>query len=121
MAQRQPTGGFASLARSEEKLRKRGTTPLVEPLKLAAPGSYRVRVEKPGFIPFQARIDVAPDSSIEVHATLVQGAPITPWYKRGYVWGTIGGVVAAAGIGVAIYFGTRVDQTPHGYVLPPSP
>ena len=96
-----------------------GATPLTDPLRLAAPGHYRLRVEKAGFTPFQARIDVPPDATIEVRASLSRGLAETPWYKRGYVWGPIGGVLAAAGIGVAVYFGTRVDQTPHGFVVVP--
>ena len=100
---------------------KRGQTPLPDALNLAAPGSYRVRVDKPGYVPFQVRIDVVPDTSIEVHATLSRSMVAAPWYKRGYVWGTVGGVIAAAGIGVAIYYGTRVDHTPHGYIIPPTP
>ncbi|MEO6951100.1 MAG: PEGA domain-containing protein [Polyangia bacterium] len=98
---------------------KMGETPLPDPLHLAAPGNYRLRVEKPGFVSFQARIDVPPDSTIEVRATLSRGIAETPWYKRAYVWGPIGGVLAAAGLGVAIYYGTRVDQTPHGFVVVP--
>jgi hypothetical protein len=97
----------------------KGMTPLEHALKVAAPGSYRVRVDKPGFLPFQARIEVPPDATVEVRATLSRRVGPTPWYKRWYVWATIGGALAAAGAGVAIYYGTRVDETPHGYVVPP--
>ncbi len=98
---------------------KLGSTPLPDPLRLAAPGNYRLRVEKAGFTPFQARIDVPPDATIAVRASLSRGVTETPWYKRGSVWGPIGGVLAAAGLGVAVYYGTRVDQTPHGFVVVP--
>ncbi len=98
---------------------KRGMTP-IHPLRLAAPGTYRVRVDKPGFIPFQARIDVPPDSLIEVRAVLPRENRQTVWYRRWYVWAAIGGVaVAATGVGLAAYYGTRVDQTPHGFVVFP--
>lgn len=97
-----------------------GTTPLQRSLRVAAPGSYRVRVDKPGFLSFQARIDVPPDATIEVRAVLARSVGPTPWYKRWYVWAAVGGAAAAAGAGLAIYYGTRVDTTPHGYVLPPA-
>jgi hypothetical protein len=96
-----------------------GMTPLGRALHVAAPGSYRVRVDKPGFLPFQARIEVPPDATVEVRATLSQRAGPTPWYKRWYVWAIVGGAAAATGAGLAAYYGTRVDQTPHGYVIPP--
>ena len=77
-------------------------------------------MEKSGFVPFQARVDVLPDANVEVHATLVRESQAkSPWYKRWYVWATVGGVVAAGAIATAIYFGTRVDPTPLGYVQQP--
>jgi hypothetical protein len=97
-----------------------GTTPLPDALRVAAPGSYRVRLDKPGFDPFQARIDVPPDATVEVRATLSHGNGPVVWYKRWYVWAIVGGAAAAAGAGLAIYYGTRVDQTPHGFILPPT-
>lgn len=98
---------------------RKGTTPLGDPLRLAAPGSYRLRVEKVGFVPFQARIDVPPDASMEVRAALTRESVHSPWYKRWYVWAVVGGAAAATGAGLAIYYGTRVDPTPHGFLLPP--
>ena len=49
-----------------------------------------------------------------------EAAPL-PWYKRWYVWALVGGVAAAAGAGVAIYYGTRVNQGPEGWLIPPGP
>jgi len=54
-----------------------------------------------------------------VHATLVRESGTVPWYKRWYVWAAVGGVLAAGGAGVAIYYGTRVEPTPLGYVQQP--
>jgi PEGA domain-containing protein len=98
-----------------------GKTPLAEPVKVRAPATYKLRVEKSGFVPFQARVDVLPDANVEVHATLVRESKEAPWYKRWYVWATVGGAVAIGAVATAVYFGTRTDTTPLGYVQrPPS-
>lgn len=96
-----------------------GKTPLPEPIKVRAPGTYDVRVQKGGFVPFSARVDVLPDANVAVHATLVKESREVPWFKRWYVWAIVGGVLAAGAAGTAIYFGTRVDPTPLGYVQRP--
>jgi hypothetical protein len=98
-----------------------GKTPLPSPVKVRAPATYKLKVEKSGFVPFQARVDVLPDANVEVHATLVKESKETPWYKRWYVWAIVGGAVAAGGAATAIYFGTRTDSTPLGYVQKPMP
>jgi hypothetical protein len=96
-----------------------GTTPNAEGLRVPAPGTYRVRLDKAGYVPFQARIDVPPDAVVEVRAILSRESGSTLWYKRWYVWAVVGGAAAATGAGLAAYYGTRVDQTPHGFLLPP--
>jgi hypothetical protein len=93
-----------------------GKTPMEQPLQVRAPATYRLRVDKPGYVPFQARIDVLPDATVEVHATLVRETQPVPWFKRWYVWAAVGGAVAVAGAAVAIYYGTRTDETPLGYI-----
>jgi hypothetical protein len=98
-----------------------GKTPSNAPIKVRAPGTYRLRVDKRGFVPFEARVDVMPDANIVVRATLVKETREVSWYKRWYVWAAIGGAVAIAGVATAIYFGTRVDPTPLGYVQKPMP
>ena len=99
---------------------ERGRTPLKEPLAVSAPAEHHVLIDKPGFVPFDARLDVPPDATVEVRAQLVSKAEQPPWYKRWYVWAVIGGAAVVAGAGVAIYYGTRVDPTPVGYIrLPP--
>ena len=98
-----------------------GKTPLLAPVKVRAPATYKLKVEKSGFVAFQARVDVLPDANVEVHATLVRESKEVPWFKRWYVWAIVGGVVAAGGAATAIYFGTRTESTPLGYVQRPTP
>lgn len=89
----------------------KGQTPLAEPLSVLAPGNYRLLIEKPRFLPFQAAVTVMPDTVVEVEARLQREAIQTPWYKRWYVWAGIGaGVAAVAATGLAIYFAT--DKPP---------
>ena len=97
-----------------------GKTPTNSPIKVRAPGTYKLRVDKRGYVPFEARVDVMPDANIVVRATLVKETREVPWYKRWYVWAAIGGAVAVAGAATAIYFGTRVDPTPLGFVQKPT-
>ncbi len=96
-----------------------GRTPLTAPVRMRAPATYDIKVAKGGFAPFEARVDVLPDANVEVHATLVRETREVPWYKKWYVWAAVGGVLAAGGAATAIYFGTRVDPTPLGYVQKP--
>lgn len=98
-----------------------GKTPLGAPVKVRAPATYKLEVRKGGFVPFQARVDVVPDANVEVHATLVKESREVPWFKRWYVWAAIGGALAAGGAATAIYFGTRTETTPLGYVQRPMP
>ena len=100
--------------------RPEGKTPLSDLISVRAPGTYRVRVTKPGYVAFQASIDVLPDATVEVRATLVREVQPLPWFKRWYVWAAVGGAVAVAGAAVAIYYGTRVDETPQLFIKPPS-
>jgi hypothetical protein len=96
-----------------------GETPL-NAVRVLAGKSYRVTLEKSGYLPFHAGIDVVPDAKVEVRAELSPEAPTVPWYKRWYVWAVVGGVVAGAGIGTAAYL-ARPDQTHDAgfIVLPP--
>jgi hypothetical protein len=96
-----------------------GRTPAGGPIRVRAPGTYRLRVDKRGYVSFEARVDVLPDANIVVRATMVKETREAPWYKRWYVWAAIGGAVAVAGAATAIYFGTRVESTPLGYVQKP--
>lgn len=93
-----------------------GKTPITAPLTVRAPATYKVRVAKAGHVPFEATIDVLPDATVEVQARLPREAGKVPWYQRWYVWAAVGGAVAAAGAAAGIYYGTRVDETPMGFI-----
>ncbi len=89
----------------------RGTTPLLAPLQVLAPGSYRLLIEKAKLLPFQATLTVMPDNVVEVTAHLPREGKETPWYRRWYVWAGIGaGVAAVVATGVAIRLAT--DKPP---------
>lgn len=97
-----------------------GRTPIAGAIKVSAPQTYKVRVTKPGFVPFQAGIDVLPDATVEVRVALTRESQPVPWFKKWYVWAAVGGAVAIAGASVAIYYGTRVDETPMGFIDAPA-
>lgn len=85
----------------------RGKTPLDAPLSVLAPGSYRVLVEKPHFLTFQASVTVMPDSLVEVDAKLIAEVQQVPLYKRWYFWAGLGaGVAAVTASSLAIYYAT---------------
>jgi hypothetical protein len=83
----------------------RGVTP-VAALKLPAPASYDIRIEKLGYVPFTTRIALPPDGEIKVEAELSRRGGEAAWYQHWYVLAAAGVVVAGAG-GTAIYFATR--------------
>jgi PEGA domain len=96
-----------------------GETPIADPIKVRAPATYRLRVAKPQYVPFLARIDVLPEATVEVRASLVRENQPVPWFKRWYVWAAVGGALAITGVSLAVYFGTRVDETPMGFIQRP--
>jgi hypothetical protein len=98
-----------------------GKTPIAESIKVRAPATYKVRLSKSDYVTFQAGIDVLPDATVEVRATLVREEGKQPWYKKWYVWAAVGGAIAIAGAAVAIYYGTKVDETPMGFINNPRP
>jgi hypothetical protein len=83
----------------------RGVTP-VAALKLPAPASYDIRIEKTGYLPFTTRIALPPDGEIKVEAELARRGADAAWYQHWYVLAAAGVVVAGAA-STAIYFGTR--------------
>ncbi len=85
----------------------RGLTP-IEALKLPAPATYEIRVEKEGFVPFTTKVALPPDGEIKVEAALSQRGGESAWYGRWYVLAGAGVLVAGAA-GTAIYFGTRSE------------
>jgi hypothetical protein len=89
----------------------RGLTPIAA-IRLRAPATYDIRVEKAGFVPFTTKLALPPDGEIRVEAELSRrGAEA--WYQHWYVLAAAGFVVAGAG-GTAIYFGTRDTGGPPG-------
>ena len=83
----------------------RGVTP-IEALKLHAPATYEIRVDKPGYLPFLTRVALPPEGEIKVEALLARRGAEAAWYQHWYVLAAAGVVVAGAG-GTAIYFATR--------------
>ncbi|MEJ7599093.1 MAG: PEGA domain-containing protein [Kofleriaceae bacterium] len=91
---------------------KRGITP-IQPLKVRAPASYEIRVEKYGFVPFTTQVTVPADGEYNVRAQLQRPGAGKSWYTRWYVLAAAGVLVAGAA-GTTIYFATaessdRVD------------
>ena len=84
---------------------KRGTTP-IQPLKLHAPASYDIRVEKHGFVPFTTQIALPADGVLKVEANLSRRGGGTAWYAHWYVL-ALGSVIVAGAAGGTIYYATR--------------
>ncbi len=83
---------------------QRGLTP-IQPLRLRAPASYDIRVEKDGFVPFSTQVQLPADGELKVRAQL-QRPGRTAWYQHWYVLAGMGVIVAGAA-GGAIYFATN--------------
>src|SRR5262249_25542191 len=82
----------------------RGTTP-IPPIKLHAPATYDIHVEKRGFVAFNTQVTVPPDGEVKVRAAL-QKPGATAWYAHWYVLAAASAIVVGAG-GTAVYFATR--------------
>ncbi|MBI4510748.1 MAG: PEGA domain-containing protein [Deltaproteobacteria bacterium] len=72
----------------------RGQTPL-GPVVVEAPARLDILVEKPGYQAFAARLDVPPDSTVEVRPVLARMED-PAWYRKWWVWAIAGSVVATA-------------------------
>jgi hypothetical protein len=97
----------------------RGLTP-IQPLRLHAPATYTIRVEKTDYVPFTTKVALPPDGEIKVEAELSRRGAGSAWYQRWYVLAGAGILVAGAA-GTAIYFGTREttsDRVPVTIVIP---
>lgn len=98
----------------------RGLTP-IQPLKLHAPATYTIRVEKTDYVPFTTKVALPPDGEIKVEAELSKRGAGSAWYQRWYVLAGAGLLVAGAA-GTVIYFGTRPeasDRVPVTIINPP--
>lgn len=80
--------------------RRRGTTPL-SPLKVVAPATYAIVVEKPGYMDFRASVAVPPDAEVRVNAELSRRGGARPWYARWWVI-SIAGAVAVGAVATAV-------------------
>jgi hypothetical protein len=83
---------------------RKGTTP-IQPLKLKAPASYDIKVEKRGFQPFTTSVQLPPDGELRVRANLSRKGS-TAWWQHWYVLAGAGVLVAGAA-GGTIYFATE--------------
>jgi hypothetical protein len=83
----------------------RGLTPIGS-LKLKAPASYDIRVEKRGFQPFTTSVQLPPDSELRVRANLARPGGAPAWWQHWYVLAPAALVVAGAA-GGTIYFTTQ--------------
>lgn len=68
-------------------------------------GSYRVLVRKPGYIPYETRVDAKPGDDVNIVGKLRVEEPSL--LERWWFWAIAGGVVAGATVGT--YFATRPD------------
>lgn len=94
----------------------KGTTP-IQPLRVHAPASYDIRVEKSGYVPFSASVAVPPDGEVKVKANLTRRGGGDHWYQKWYVLAFAGAAVIGA-TGAAIYLGTKPgDSVPVGGVI----
>lgn len=76
----------------------RGRTPLA-PLRVAAPATYDIRVDKPGFLSFEASVAVPPDAEVVVQPRL--SPRDHAWYQHWWVAAIAGTAVAGAVVLVA--------------------
>jgi hypothetical protein len=74
--------------------KERGKTP-IEPVKVRAPATYAIRLDKPGYVPFRAEVFVPPDAEVKVDPTLARQSD-DAWYKRWWVLAAAGTVAAGA-------------------------
>jgi hypothetical protein len=83
---------------------KRGLTP-ISPLKLRAPATYDLKIEKSGFVTFSTKVQLPPDGELKVEAELSRRGA-TAWYQHWYVLAGVSILVAGAA-GTTIYFATQ--------------
>lgn len=88
---------------------RRGTTP-IGALKLKAPASYEIRVEKHGFQPFTTSVQLPADGELRVRANLARPGGAPAWWQHWYVLAPAALVVAGAA-GGTIYFATQQSPT----------
>lgn len=85
---------------------RRGATP-IRPLKLRAPATYAIKIEKSGFVPYTTKVQLPPDGELTVEAQLARHTG-KAWYQRWWVVGGLGLVFVGAAA-TTVYFATRDD------------
>jgi hypothetical protein len=80
--------------------RDQGQTPLA-PLRVRAPATYRIRMSKEGYVPFEMSVAVPPDAQIDVSPAL-ERRDATPWFRRWWVVALAGAVTVGAVSAVVI-------------------
>jgi hypothetical protein len=83
---------------------KRGVTP-ISPLKLRAPATYDLKIEKSGYVTFSTKVQLPPDGELKVEAELSRRGDAS-WYQHWYVLAGVSILVAGAA-GTTIYFATQ--------------
>ncbi len=96
-------GGDLDGATVEVDGQPRGLAPL-SPLRLKAPALYQLRITKPGRKSFGMTVDLQPERTVEVLASLPPADPGagTPLYKRPWVWAAL-----LAGVAAGTFAGVR--------------
>lgn len=84
----------------------RGETP-IDPIKVTAPASYDISVDKSGYVGFRATVDVPPDAVVQVRPVLRRADDA--WYKKWWV-AAIAGTVVVGAVTVAVV-ATQDDPT----------
>jgi len=87
-----------------------GHTPLQD-LRVVAPHKITLRVEKDGFVPFQARLEVLPNAVAEVAPELPPEGAAPPLYKRWWFWGALAVVAGATVTTIALTRDTSSSAT----------
>ena len=89
----------------------RGRTPLAA-LVVPAPGRYDLRVARLGHEDFIARLDVLPETTVEVSAKLVRRTPPQRWYQQWWVWALVGAAATAGTAATAVALTRGKDRVP---------
>ena len=87
----------------------RGRTP-IEPVRLPAPATYDIHLEKSGYVSFRASVEVPPDAVVRVDPVLTLKSR-DAWYKRWWVL-AIAGTVAAGAVTAAVLARDSPDDVP---------
>jgi hypothetical protein len=91
----------------------RGLTP-VSVLAVTAPAKYDIRVEKSGYVPFSASVQVPPEGAVRVSAELSLRSVGSRWYQKW--WVLAGAGVLVAGTTAALVYTARSNTSSPGTI-----